>query len=102
MLQDIHECINLPRSGVRVQYTREFSDLSYDSWRMIIYRETAEEDLERNTFIENIGDLIWVTAMDIIHCPFCGKNLYEGMKQEHIPAGNAVHVDYSDWSAKIG
>jgi hypothetical protein len=102
MFPDIHECINLPRKGVRIQYSREYSELSCDSWRMIVYRETGEEDLEKNSYLETIGDPVWVTALDIIHCPFCGRNLYEGMQRQHIPAGNGVHVDYSDWSAKIG
>jgi len=94
----IHQCPKLPEKGVEVIFSRNGID-SYDSvWNLIIRRESTEDDLEENHHLEEIGETIWETILEISHCPFCGEILN---KFKEICEGRFLHRDCSSWSMKI-
>lgn len=65
-------------------------------WVLSLYREATDDDLEQNHHLEQVGDLIWNTRVEIRHCPFCGAPL----AQAEIPAQPSAptHYDSSGWS----
>ena len=70
MTIDIHECNALPESGVYLDYDEESP-----SWILTIQKEATEQDLEENAKLENVGDIIWLTRIEVLYCPYCGKQL---------------------------
>jgi hypothetical protein len=85
-----HDCDSLPKSGVFI-----YIENDDPAWTLNIQKEATESDLEENSHLENIGDIIWVTRMSILYCPFCGKNLHE---QESIGAASYGHFQHYDYS----
>ena len=94
-----HECLNLPKMGVQVIYDTQLHQ-SKKTWRLDIYREATEEDLEENHYLETVGELLWSTSVEVAFCPYCGKDLYEGNNLTVEELAQVVHWDYSVWSAK--
>ena len=74
---EVHECPKLPKAGVQVIFDSQLNQ-SRRTWRLSIYMEANEEDLEENHYLENIGDLLGSTSVEIAFCPYCGKDLYDG------------------------
>jgi len=95
----LHECPNLPKAGVQVIYDAQLHQ-SQKTWRLNIYREAIEEDLEENHYLETVGELIWSTSVEVAFCPYCGKDLYEGINLPVKALGQFVHYNYSGWNAK--
>ncbi len=94
----IHRCSRLPNTGVEVIFSRNGID-GYDSvWNLIIRRESTEEDLEENHHLEEAGETIWETILEISHCPYCGENLD---KSGATCKGKFLHRDCSGWSIKV-
>ena len=93
----VHECAGMPKSQISVQYSREGDEAFSDAWSLIVRRESTEEDLEDNHYLENVGDTIWETVLEVSHCPFCGEHLNI---ERCVSEGNVLHRDYSGWSAK--
>jgi len=94
----LHQCTALPENGIDVLYSRNGID-SYDiAWNLIIRRESTEEDLEENHYLEEVGETMWETILEISHCPYCGETL---SKVGEGSEGKFLHRDYSGWSVKI-
>ena len=72
-----HECEKLPSTGVQILYAMDNVERNAMTWRLIIRREATEEDLEENHHLEEEGETLWETSLEILHCPFCGKHLLE-------------------------
>ncbi len=71
----------------------------YDSvWNLIIRRESTETDLENNHYLEEAGETIWETILEISHCPYCGEHLDNSGT---ICEGKFLHRDCSGYSMKI-
>ena len=97
---ELHECERLPRNGIQILYSMYEAERKSKVWRLIIRREATDEDLMDNTVFEAEGDTVWETYLEITHCPFCGKALYENGVNEPEDFGRFVHYDYSGWSSK--
>ncbi|EKD93693.1 MAG: hypothetical protein ACD_28C00081G0003, partial [uncultured bacterium] len=55
------------------------------------------EDLEENHHLEEEGETLWETSLEILHCPFCGKYLLENKDKVFEDYGRFHHNDCSDW-----
>lgn len=90
---ETHQCANLPDS-IRVERgSGYFADA--DHWVLVISRSATEQDLEENQHLEEIGQDLWSTVLEVSHCPYCG--LYLGAIQT--VDANTAHYDYSSWNA---
>jgi hypothetical protein len=92
---EIHEC-KYQGNGVRVERCSEYFQ-GKDTWRLVISRSATEHDLENNRYLEEIGQELWCTLVEINHCPFCGTSL----REEKIVDVEFVHCDSRGWRADI-
>ncbi len=85
-----HRCQFLPESGLYLLYEKDDP-----AWILHIQKEATESDLEENNNLENIGDIIWLTQIEVRHCPFCGECLtgLESVDSEHY--GEFRHHDFA-------
>ncbi|MBF4285131.1 hypothetical protein, partial [Vibrio anguillarum] len=44
-------------------------------WFLFISESASEMDLELSHELNEVGELLWQTAFNIIHCPYCGMEL---------------------------
>jgi len=89
---DRHIC-NAQTPGVTIEYSRDCFHEDF-TWQLSIVKEATENDLNENHFIENIGDDVWSTVIEINNCPFCGAKLRKNILTEV----EFVHYDSSGWS----
>lgn len=94
----LHACRDFPEHGVTIQRASDLRDDDSLGWVLSIYREATEEDLGENHYLEQIGELIWNTRLEIRHCPFCGEKL--APTESKMPPSSPKHYDYSGWSVK--
>ena len=94
---ELHECESMPASGVEVLWSMDETDRKCKTWRLVIRREATEDDLMENNILEEEGEIIWETFLEITHCPFCGKKLYDSDDNDFEDYGKFVHHDYSEW-----
>ncbi len=87
-----HECNSLPEHYVYLD-----SDEDSPSWIMTIQKEATESDLEENAHLEEVGEIIWTTRIEILYCPFCGKPLPGLESIDQADYGQFEHLDYSRW-----
>ena len=52
------------------------------TWKLVVTRESTEEDLESNHHLENVGEDMWSVVVEINNCPFCGKELRAEKSEE--------------------
>ena len=91
----IHECNN-QGPGIRVEYSRSYFH-ERATWQLVVAREATEYDLENNHYLENVGDEIWSTVIEINNCPYCGEKL----REESLDSIEFAHFDSSGWSVDI-
>jgi hypothetical protein len=96
----LHEFKKLPSTGVQILYAMDNVERNANTWRLIIRREATEEDLEENHHLEEIGETLWETSLEILHCPFCGKHLLDKKDKIYEDHGRFSHCDFSGWAAK--
>ena len=96
----LHECENLPSNGVQILYAMDNVERNAMTWRLIIRREATEEYLEENHFLEEEGETLWETSLEIIHFPFCGKNIPEKKDKIYEDHGRFNHNDFPSWAGK--
>ena len=86
-----HQCDAIP-AGIRIEPDSGY--LGADTqWVLVVSREATEADLEENNYLEDVGDEIWTTVVQITCCPYCGERL--GHLSEHEDA--FAHFDCSGW-----
>jgi len=91
-----HICEHLPDSGVYIEFSGD-----EPAWKLYIQREATESDLEENHYLETEGEAIWVTMLEITHCPFCGIQLPGLENIDEKSYGKFQHIDSTGWSSKI-
>ncbi len=62
-----------------------------------IQKEATESDLEENSHLEEVGEIIWATRIEIRYCPFCGKRLPGLESVDQADYGRFEHLDFSRW-----
>ena len=89
----VHQCSSQPASA---SVERGSNHFGRDNWVLVVTRSASEQDLEENHYLEEVGETIWSTVVEISNCPYCGKRL------QQIEGGEAeiAHLDYSSWSSK--
>ena len=96
----LHKCKNLPNNGVEVLYSMDSIFRKTKTWQLVISRKATLEDLEKNHILEEEGETIWETFLEITHCPFCGIYLLEADHKKFDDVGYFVHYDHSEWNVK--
>ena len=96
----LHECERMPANGIQILYAMDHIERDAMTWRLIIRREATEEDLEENHFLEEEGETLWETTLEILFCPFCGKSLLERKDKIFEDHGRFRHDDFSGWARK--
>jgi hypothetical protein len=97
----LHECEKLPDVGIRIHYSMDNIHRGKKIWRLTIQREATENDLLDSHLFEEEGETIWETSLEITHCPYCGKYLYDDENIQFEDVGRFVHFDYSEWKSKM-
>ena len=92
MMINEHKCNSLPNSGVYLHFDDEVP-----AWTLNIQKEATESDLEENHHLENIGDIIWLTSLNILYCPYCGEQLPGLVSINKSNYGYFQHNDFSRW-----
>lgn len=95
----LHDCAGLLDQGIEIVFDNHF-DEHKKSWRLNVCREATEEDLEENHHLEEVGELIWSTTVEIDCCPYCGNKLYEGNADKTNALKRRDHSDFSGWGVK--
>ncbi len=67
-----HLCTQMP-NDVQVRCTAHYS--SNEQWFLFISETAKEMDLELSHELNGVGELLWQTVFNIIHCPYCGLRL---------------------------
>lgn len=96
-LYELHECPQLPSTSIQVFYDKAGCGGFEGSWNLVVRRESTEEDLEENHYLEEVGETIWQTTLQIKHCPYCGKDLYSMFGDKSNFEGQFTHNDFSKW-----
>ena len=96
---ELHECEFLPE-GVRIVFSMDHGERKAMVWRMFIRREAESEDLEVNHYLEEEGEIIWETSIEIVFCPFCGEQLFDLKSSPFKNFGKFEHSDHSGWHFK--
>jgi len=89
---NIHNC-KYQGPGARVEYSRDYLHGKF-TWQLVITKEAKEIDLEENHYLENIGDELWSTVIEVNNCPFCGLRL----RDKKLCEIDFAHFDSSGWS----
>jgi hypothetical protein len=98
---EIHECEHLPESGIQVISAWDYALRETATWMLVIQRDATAEDLEKNSYLENEGDTLWFTHVEVSHCPYCGEKLTDLSEKTLEDYGKFRHVDLSGWNPKI-
>ena len=93
MMINEHKCNSLPKSGVYLHF-----DVEVPAWTLNIQKEATEADLEENHHLENIGDTLWLTSLNILYCPYCGEQLPGLESIDKTGYGYFQHNDFSRWN----
>ena len=91
----VHECRKQP-SGIRIECSRDTFHDAF-TWQLTFCREATEEDLQNNHYLEQVGEEIWSLVAEISHCPYCGKELMNSLKNK----GEFVLFDSSGCSVNV-
>ncbi len=70
-----------------------------DNWVLVIVRSATEDDLVENHYLEEVGEDIWCTAVEISHCPYCGIYLGE-IRGDAANTVKIAHFDYRSWNSR--
>ena len=94
MKERVHLCSG-QSPGICIERDGGYLD-NDDVWVLVVAREATEGDLEENHHLEEIGEELWSTVVQISHCPFCGEKLGE------VGPGDVefAHFDSSEWYTK--
>jgi hypothetical protein len=97
---ELHQCENMPKTGVQVLYSMDHAGRKAKTWRLIVRREATENDLQNNHILEEEGETLWETHLEIVHCPYCGEKLFKLDESNFEEFGQFEHCDYSEWHTK--
>ncbi|EHK0048707.1 TPA: hypothetical protein ACGU7P_001117 [Vibrio vulnificus] len=64
-----HQCEQMPEE-VQVYYTDHYT--TEEQWFLFVSETATEMDIELSHELNEVGELLWQTAFNIIHCPYCG------------------------------
>jgi len=91
----VHEC-QYQDSGIRIEFSRSYFHEHF-TWQLVVTREATELDLEMNHELEQVGDQIWSTVIEINNCPYCGEKL----RRSALDSIEYAHFDSSGWEIDV-
>ncbi len=97
-----HRCPAMPDNGVVIYHHRHPRIRKTSTWQLWILREATEQDLEANSVLNEVGETIWETIIEIAHCPYCGQCLPAEKRDLPPDFGKFVHMDHSRWHTCYG
>ena len=95
-----HECNRIPKDGIIIVYSNQFGLRSQPVWHLVIQRIATEDDLNENHYLEEVGEILWSTELEITHCPYCGEKLLDPKMTEIEDYGKFVHIDSTAWNSR--
>jgi len=97
----IHHCVQMPKAGVSIRSGAAYFEADDLGWCLFVERLATEDDLQKNQYLEEVGETIWTTAVEIRCCPYCGVELVH-TRSENPPDdfGYFVHIDSSRWLSR--
>lgn len=63
-------------------------------WLLNINKVATEQDLEKNHYLEEVGQTIYQVAINIKYCPYCGSKL-DDLNDTTVPSFE--FYDFSRW-----
>ena len=97
-----HECDHIPKKGIIIVYNNQFGQRRDEPvWHLVIQREATEADLEENHYLEEVGETIWSTELEITHCPYCGQKLFDPETNGIEGYGQFKHIDCTGWRSRV-
>ena len=90
-----HEC-QYQSAGIRIERSRSYFHKHF-TWQLVISRQANELDLENNHELEQVGEEMWSTVIEINYCPYCGEKLRRAI----LSSIEYAHFDSSGWSIDI-
>ena len=96
----IHHCEQMPAAGVSIYWGAAWFGVDdLVGWYLLIERIATEDDLEENHHLEQVGETIWSTAVEIKCCPYCGVELDKARSvSSSNDFGYFTHINSSGWS----
>ena len=61
----IHHCVQMPRAGVSICWAAARFDSEDPGWCLFVERVATANDLQENHYLEEVGDTLWTTAVEI-------------------------------------
>lgn len=97
-----HSCDQMPVIGVLICSGAAYFDNDEDAWYLVVQRQATEADLEENHYLEQPGDIIWSTVVEIKFCPYCGSVLPNPRSRSTSENfGYYSHEDSSGWTSRF-
>ena len=93
-IEYLHRCDRIPAKGIAIIKSEYEDD---ETWLLRAYREAAEEDLQENHCLENIGDWIEHSDIEIDHCPYCGHRLSKDIEVKQRDRAIYRHWNDASW-----
>ena len=95
-----HKCETLPKQGVQLLLYRGYRLRDPLTWVLVIRREASEEDLWKNTILEEVGQTLFEAVIEISHCPYCGEELATGEQCGFDDFGRFTLTDRTGWHSR--
>jgi len=88
-----HKCNKIPQDDIRIVYSNHYGQRNEHVWCLVVERTATEEDLDENHYLEEIGQILWSTQIEIRHCPYCGKELFDPEINKMEDYGQFLHIN---------
>ena len=97
----IHDCDQMPSERVAIRLGSACFEGEDLSWCLFIERLAVEEDLLENHYLEEVGETIWTTVVEIKFCPYCAVELSD-VQSHSAPDefGRFFHIDSAGWQSR--
>lgn len=97
----VHHCDQMPRTGVSIYWGADRFEVEELGWCLFVERLATETDLQENQYLEEVGETLWTTAVEIKCCPYCGIELDSTRSVKHSDDfGYFIHIDSSGWLSR--
>ena len=97
----VHDCDGMPEHGMSIRLDKNHVRRESFVWCLFVERQATEDDLEENHHLEEVGETIWTTVVEVGFCPYCGQELVAAPdNNEPADFGRFTHIDCSSWTSR--
>ena len=86
-MDPVHRCKSMDLAEI-------WLEISEGECVLNINRVATEEDLEQNSYLEEVGQIIEFVGINVKFCPYCGEKIHEP-SSEFIPSFS--YSNFSKW-----